>query len=301
MKTRTQILRLVLLSLAIVAMLLLVGGLSRIELEPGLPFARIWQFLVDQLATGGMTGPPPALVGGGEALVDIFRTAFIIALICFPIAVILVLIDRDLRKRILRSLIRTVLFFVLLSVFLDRQAAELEIEGEPVNGGQPAEGFGAVEPLPFEEFRPEGVPPWIAWAASLAVGLVIAVVVYRIADQIRRNRAESSLPLEQIAEQARSAIAEIEQGGDLRNTILRCYAEMSRTVREQRGLRRGATVTAREFTDQLVRANLPREPVLRLTRLFERARYGTGPTTREEEDEALASLQAIVTACQEGA
>ncbi len=300
MKTRSHIIRLVLLAIAVVAMLLLIGGLSGVELEPGLPFARIWQFLVDQFSTSGLTGPAPVPAGSSEALVDVFRTIFIIALICFPIAVILVLIDPDLRKRVLRTMLTTALLFIVLSLFLQRQANELETEGEPFNIGQPGEGLGAVEPLPFDEFSPERVPPWVAWGLSLALGLVVAVIVYRIVDHIRRNRAEAGLPLDQIAQQARSAIAEIEQGGDLRNTILRCYAEMSRTVREQRGLRRGATVTAREFTDNLIRADLPREPVQRLTRLFERARYGTGAPTREEEEEALASLQAIVDACQEG-
>jgi len=58
-------------------------------------------------------------------------------------------------------------------------------------------------------------------------------------------------------------------------------------------------VTAREFTDALVRARLPRRPVQTLTRLFETARYGSSATTPQDEQDAIASLRAIVRACED--
>jgi hypothetical protein len=101
--------------------------------------------------------------------------------------------------------------------------------------------------------------------------------------------------------QARAAIESLEKGSDLRDVVLQCYAEMIRVVREQRGLRRDRTVTAREFTDYLVAAKLPEQHVNRLTSLFEKVRYGSKPAAQGDELEAIASLRAIVRACEEAA
>jgi hypothetical protein len=295
--TRDQIVRLALLGSAVLAMLLLIAGISGVELEPGLPFSRIWAFLI-----GDFTGFGGAPVGGevtatGRALVDIVRAIFFVALVAFPFALILIMVDPVARKRMLRAILQIAVLLVLFNLFVQNQA--LEIEGEERQGsGMPTEeGSAAVDPLTDEEFDPATIPAWLVWGASLGFGLLIAVMLIVVINQIRKSRPDEEVPLVEIARRAQSAIDEIERGGNLRATILRCYAEMSRVVREERGLRRDRAVTAREFTDYLIGANLPKEPVVRLTRLFEKARYSGSTPTSSDEEEALASLQAIVDAC----
>jgi hypothetical protein len=296
--TRDQIVRLALFGSAIIAMLLLISGISQLELEPGVSFSRIWAFLLGDFAglpAGQVAGAPS---GSGQALVDIMRVVFFITLVAFPLAVVLVLIDPEARKRVLRGILQVALLLAVFSAFAQNQAREREdVEDRLGNGlGQGQEGE-AAEPLTDEEYDPTTIPSWLIWGASLGIGLVIAVTLIVVINQIRKSRAEEDVPLIEIARRAQTAIDEIGQGGDLRATILRCYAEMMRVVREERGVRRQSAVTAREFTDFLISANLPDQPVVRLTRLFEKARYSSSIPTPSDEQEAVASLQAIVDAC----
>ncbi|HTP10892.1 MAG TPA: DUF4129 domain-containing protein, partial [Anaerolineae bacterium] len=83
------------------------------------------------------------------------------------------------------------------------------------------------------------------------------------------------------------------QGGDFKLTIVRCYQEMSRVVREERGLAREAAMTPREFEDYLASQGLPRAALNTLTRLFEQVRYGSLPAAAQEEALALTCLTEI--------
>ncbi|HWQ12371.1 MAG TPA: DUF4129 domain-containing protein, partial [Roseiflexaceae bacterium] len=102
--------------------------------------------------------------------------------------------------------------------------------------------------------------------------------------------------LAQLAREAGAALAGLEAGADLRNTVLRCYAEMSRVLEARRGIQRDKTTTPREFEARLAAAGLRDEHIRRLTRLFERVRYGPRAPGPREEREALACLRAIVEA-----
>jgi hypothetical protein len=295
--TRDQIVRLVLLGSAVVALLLLISSLSQVQLEPGLPFSSIWAFIFGDFSGFSRGGMGSAVAPSGQLIIDVIRALFFIALVVFPFAFILVMMDPDARKRALRALLQIAILLFIFTLFLQNQAGRL-LEEDPLGGSLQPEGEGEpVPPLTDEEFDPMSVPAWLIWGASLLLGLLIAVILIIIINQIRKSEPEEDLPFAEIARRAQTAIDEIGRGGDLRSTILRCYAEMSRIVREERGLHRDRAVTAREFTDYLVRANLPRQPVTQLTRLFEKARYSSSAPTPSDEREALASLQAIVDAC----
>lgn len=297
--TRAHAFRLTLLAVAVLALLLLIPGVAQMDLAPGMPFERIWQFLLDQFARGGPIGsPPPEFEQAGRFIIDLMRIVFLVALIAFPFAVILTLIDPELRKRVLKSTLRLILLLVVLSFFLRERMDEVETEAQPFGQEAPSGEFAPAEPLPYEEFQPDNIPRGLVWGLSLALGLVVAVVILTVVNQLRTSRSVTRLPLQDIEREAQSALDEIRQGGDLRDTILRCYAQMTRVVRELRGVRRDRAVTAREFTDSLIGAQLPEAPVQRLTRLFERARYGAETAKPEEEEEAIASLQAIIEACK---
>jgi len=83
----------------------------------------------------------------------------------------------------------------------------------------------------------------------------------------------------------------------VRDTVLRCYFQMSRVVSRERSLTRGKAMTPREFEECLAEAGLPGPPVRRLTRLFERVRYGAHQVAQAEEMEALDCLAEVIDAC----
>jgi hypothetical protein len=73
---------------------------------------------------------------------------------------------------------------------------------------------------------------------------------------------------------------------------------MSHVLSESRGINRSEVMTPREFENYLAAMGLPQEPISGLTRLFEEVRYGTKESGPLEEERALASLTAIVEACE---
>lgn len=301
MKQRYRyLLRTAIAAVVILAMVLLISSIPNLTLKKGVPFDQLWAFLVEELGLNGMMGGPPAggPTGGGEGLVRFMRILFYILFICFPFAIIVVMLEPDLRKRVLRTILQLALLMLALALLVESQAEELELTDSGVGMQPQGEEAALADPMTPEAFEAENVASWIPWAISLALGLLVALIAVAIVNVMRRSRAEETMPLDQLASRAEEAIADIESGGDLHDTILRCYAEMSRIVREERGIHRDRTVTAREFVDYLLRANLPSEPVDTLTQLFERARYSTREQSAEDQEKAIASLQAIAAACR---
>ena len=107
--------------------------------------------------------------------------------------------------------------------------------------------------------------------------------------------------MEQLAKEAKGALDALKGGAELRDTVMRCYFEMSRVVSEERGIRRERAMTPREFEERLGELGLPERHVVQLTRLFEGVRYGSKETGEREADQAVASLSAIVDACRSAA
>lgn len=287
------------LGIAIEAMLVLAMSLSRLEMDPGVPFAQIWQFLINQFRTGGLTGPVGGALPGNDSLVKLLRAFFLIVLVMFPFAIILTIIDKEMRKRVLAAIVRLVLIFTFLALIVECQSEMMdEVEEIPLGIPQDSE-LANAQPFTDEEFSADNVSRWLVRGLSLAVGLVVTIIAVVTIRRLRRSRSVSEDDTwTQLAVRARAAISDIEGGGDLRSSILRCYVEMTRIVRESRGVYRGATMTAREFQDYLIQAKLPPHPVNRLTELFEKARYGLGESSAQEESDAIASLQAIADACR---
>ena len=284
--------------LSIAAAILLSASVPHLNLRPGVPFWQILQFLIGEFQmgiAGPISSPPP----GGQLILDLYRIIFTIALVFFPVAVILILLSPELRRRVLRTALTLAVLFAAVSAVLSRQMQQQQgIEGNTLNPLPIAGSLAAESPID-ESFSPERISPWIARALSLLAAMLIAGATAGIIRAVHRSRAKART-LHQIAAHARTAIADISQGGDLRNIIIRCYADMNQVVRERRGLLRERSVTAREFTDHLLHANLPQDAVVALTRLFEKARYSAATTVSSEDQQiAIASLEAIIKACEE--
>jgi hypothetical protein len=104
--------------------------------------------------------------------------------------------------------------------------------------------------------------------------------------------------LRRVEKEARVALDAISAGGDLREAVIRCYLQMIEALQEYRGIHRDQDITPHEFEIILAKRGMPGEPVHQLTTLFEEVRYGTFKPGRKEEQVAIASLSAIVSACQ---
>jgi hypothetical protein len=148
------------------------------------------------------------------------------------------------------------------------------------------------------DFEP---PPWLILGASLGLALLFIGAITWAGVRLSRRRRPSFTPspLPELAEEARQALFDLRSGLDLRNTIIRCYQEMSETLQQYRGLRRNTAMTPQEFARALAPTNLPQADIWRITNLFERVRYGQHAPAPEEEQEAIACLTAIVQACEE--
>lgn len=173
-------------------------------------------------------------------------------------------------------------------------ALRLFLEGGMRGAQNGEEDFGDVLHLP--DIPIISFTPQVSNTASIVTGFLLLLLVIAAGWLLWRRLHPPSLLLEQIGTQAEAALEELRSGGNFRNTILRCYAEMCQVLNRERGIQRDRGMTPREFEQHLQQAGLPAEPVRRLTRLFERVRYGATEPLPEEEREAFACLEDIASA-----
>lgn len=292
MKTKEKTLTFLFLSLAIIVMLILSGGLSKLVLSPGQPFSLGggWRSELSAYDTSPL----------GEVLVTILRIAFTLALLMLPFTIIYLIISPEARKKALRDFIMMATF-ILIYYLLSRARTQLmgrESEQRLGEGMLEMGEQGIQELAPLPEFAADP-PRWLIFIASLGLALIVAAVVISIVRNLRRRSQPSEEnTLEQLAQDAEDAVKAIQGGADLKNTVIRCYFEMSQVVNKERGLQRKREMTAREFEQYLEKAGLPNGPVQQLTRLFEDVRYGMKSPGDREERQAIASLTAIIKACR---
>lgn len=263
--------------LAIAATILLAAGLTDLELKPGQAF----------LLPGDPFGSVSPLSQPGDSrILDFLRAAWrVIALICvilLPFAIIQFIISPDARKRIIRDVMRTLgflFFYYLLAFAFSRQF------GRPAAQTAPGSEATSIAPAEF-------TPPSEGVVYSVSLVLIAAAAVG--AWLVWRHLRPKPNPLNALAQEAQAALADLRAGSDLKNTVIRCYYEMSRTLNRERGIARQRDMTPREFERRLTDAGLPAHYVHRITRLFEEARYSPKSPGEREEREAVECLTAIV-------
>jgi hypothetical protein len=99
---------------------------------------------------------------------------------------------------------------------------------------------------------------------------------------------------ELLALEAQRAIETLQAGSGLKDTVLRCYQEMSQVLQEQRNIQRQKAMTPREFEKHLAEIGLRDKHIRQLTRLFEGVRYGDNVSSERDKREAMDCLRAIV-------
>lgn len=281
MKMRHRITSLMVLGLTVAGLVILAGSLSQIEFHPGQPFS---------LERGAQTGSGPDLPPVGEPLFLMMRGMLGLAIAVLPVYVIVSLITAKGRQRLLADVVALLTWLVIIWLF--RLTAQPGADrGDLASPGLPPLG-DASSSAPTATFAAD-VPPWLTWLA----GLVVASLIVGVGVIWMRRRRPGRHPgrvLDQLAQQAQAAIDTLEAGGDLNDTVIRCYVEMSQLLYREQGIQRAAAMTVREFEQALQSKGFPAEPVQVLTRLFEEVRYGNKRPDEREEQLAIDSLSAIV-------
>jgi hypothetical protein len=271
--------------LAIVAIVLLVAGLSDLELQPGRPLLRREQ-------AAGTPALFPGGVTGARLLGTLLAVVYFVAVLLLPFAIVYVIVSPEARKRVLRGL-SLLLWFVALFVLMRTrpelfEQLQLELGGAPLPDDA---GLGLPELV-------TDTPPWVALLVTVGLAVLAAAALVGLAWYLWRRSHPPVSPLEQLAREAQGALDALQAGADVKDTVMRCYFEMDHVLGQQRGVQRAETMTPREFEERLRGVGLPESHIAQLTRLFEGVRYGARSPGPEEERQAVDSLTAVVQACR---
>jgi hypothetical protein len=277
------------LGVLVLAVGLLSASLTGLKMQEG------QMLILNGIHIANSTGNIP----GGEFILQFVRIVYLIAFIVTPFAIIYLIISPKARKvflRYLQSLISIGLIIFLISKFiLSLDAANSKDSGK-LGGGQLPGLPGPAPNLPPIPTPSEG----LILGLSVAMAVIVTVVVSGLVYFLWRRIPRSENALDRIALEAQTALDDLRAGGNLKNTIMRCYYEMVKVLNEQRGIQRDRTMTPREFEAYLESNGLPEEPVRQLTHLFEDVRYGDIQVGEKEEQQARSSLSAIIEAVKGG-
>ena len=282
---------LVLSILALGALTVLAIGLSDIPFRDAQTFRR-------ENETGSLRKASEGFI---NSIVDIpfWQSLSIWLLLLIMVILIGALLSRELRKRLLLIIIRVGITYWALYIIFTRYR-EMMIQ---MGMNQRIPQFGDLS-SPGAIPAPEFVPPQTVSLTSYLVSFGIAVLLVLLAWKLFRlwkeyNESNANLPLHKIAGIARSSLHDLSSGRDSTDVIMNCYFRMSDVVESKRNLSRGKSMTPGEFATRLEQAGLPSDSVHRLTRLFERVRYGGYRSGTPEVNEAVSCLTTILQHCGE--
>ena len=268
----------------IVAVFLLAASLNSLELAPGESF---------ELPMTAETAPGALRFGIPPVLFDAF---LVLAGIAVLISLVMLLRSPQDRRALLRNVGLFLVYMAigLLVTRLYNPPEEQEVTStpgahapSPVSGlSEGAEYAGTPVPVTLEEPKVAG---WVRYAVTLAVVGLIAAFGYWMWRSFHT-------PQEELHEITRSALDDLLAGRNWEDVVIQCYADMSATIKRQRGVGRHEAMTAREFAARLEQLGLPAGSVSRLTRLFEQARYGSRESTPGQVQEATECLAEIMRA-----
>jgi hypothetical protein len=281
MTNHSKYLSLLFLVGTLVAIVLLTASLSNLELQPGTPFPGGIDSGNDVQAVSPL--PPTQIY-----FIPLLRGIFALIFIVFLIDVAARLIALVNIKRILQLVLALVILLIIIYM-LPRIT--------PVPLAYFPNGSSTITTPPTFDYpvTPLGQPPRILiqlviMGIASGIGLLAFIVV---------KRWPSSKRIEdELLQEAEQALNALKAGADLRNVILRCYFQMTRSLQEEQGIERDYTMTVQEFERWLGNLGFPSIPLRQLTSLFEKVRYGKQQTNHTDEQIAIDSLNEIIQFCR---
>jgi hypothetical protein len=232
----------------------------------------------------------------GQAEISGWRYIIFAALAAVIIGIIALLLDPELRKRVLKRLLRTALslaliFYALNYAFEHGRLKNLLEEATAAASSQPGAVINAANPV----FTQPKISPWLVFGVSFAIGLALVLIGWYFYSRQRRYAGRSARV--EMAGIAREALDGLQPGRNWDDAIVRAYVRMNEVVVADRQLVRQPGSTPSEFAQRMERIGLPGEAVRVLIGLFEGVRYGSKTSSAAERDQAAAALSAILHAC----
>jgi hypothetical protein len=207
------------------------------------------------------------------------------------ILVVTALLIPEIRKRVLRNLIRLVTFSLVLMYMVERVGGTL-VQTQQTDAAQ--EILKSPAQPQVATFTPPEVSPVTSYIVSMCmVSLVMGVIWWQLH---RRRAVRPDTPLQEIARTARAALDDLSKGKEWGDAVVQCYLKLNDIVRKRYDVHRQLGMTPSEFIERLEQIGLPSQPVRRLTALFEAVRYGAKQFTQVEVDEAVDCLRSIAQA-----
>jgi len=239
----------------------------------------------------------PTAVNNMDTDISGWRYIMFIALLAMIFAIIMFFLDPELRKRILKRMLRMILamasIFLLLNYAFENGSLKKLLQDAALVGA--AAESGKLIQAEAPTYVPPQISPWLVFAVSFAIGLLLVLVVWYIYS--RRFKYSTGVARNEVAGIAREALEGLQPGRNWDDAIVRAYVRMNEVVVAERGLLRQPGSTPREFAERMERIGLPGEAVRVLTRLFEGVRYGAVTSSPAERDQAAAALSAILHFC----
>lgn len=263
-------------------------GLPSLELSPGTPFSLGSD---DSLGAGGLG----ALIGE-DLFAWILRGLWALTLLCLFLYILLSIFTPEGRRRVKRDIL-VFAMLLLVSQFLPNLLEKAGISNDVQETELPQSIKQMPTMIPKATFSPDP-PAWISVITVLLAAILISALIIGLLLIIRRRKTKEKNPLQRLAGEAQTALDSLHAGRDLKSVIIQCYLDMVKVVEEERGILRQTAMTPREFEASLISKGLPQQPVITITRLFEKVRYGSLALDSAEENLAFASLSDIVNACQ---
>ena len=281
MTQKTKKIGLLFLAGALVSIILLATSLSNLQLQSGTPFP------------GGVNSDNEVLPVAPLSPIQTYSFPLlrgIFALICLILIIdvaarLIVLVNI---KRILQLALALVILLIIVYMI------------PRVTPGQPAYiPNGSSEIITPPSFNssvtPLGRPPQIL-VQFVIIGIVLGIGL--LASMAVKRWQSSKKVEDELLQEAEEAVNALKAGKDLRNVILRCYLQMTRSLQEEQGIERDHTMTVQEFEGWLGNLGFPTIPLRQLTSLFERVRYGKQEMSHNDEQIALDSLNKIIQFCR---
>lgn len=134
------------------------------------------------------------------------------------------------------------------------------------------------------------VPPILLWIVGILLIGSIMVITGRLLLSNRQKQKGAIIRVKLEAEKAYQAIL---SGQNIKDVIIQCYRQMSIALAEENGIERQEFLTPREFEDVLTQAGFPKNPLEKLTSMFEAVRYGNWSPAPGDEKMAIQCFEEI--------
>lgn len=277
MTQHTKQISLIFLSGALVSLILLAASLSNLQLHSGTTFLDGGNSDNTLLSVDAL----PSLQTHISPILQGFLALLFLILLVYVTARLIVFVNL---KIVLQSVLVMVILLTIVYIMPRTTLGQSTIF--------PGEYSEITTPPAFTyPFTPLGEPPQILiWLVIIGLGLGMSLSTIKI---VKQRLGQTHIE-DELLQGAENAVNSLKAGMDLRNVIMGCYFQMTRSLQEEQGIERDFTMTVREFEHRLGYMGFPTVPVHQLTSLFERARYSNQPMRNNDEEIAIECLNEII-------